>query len=65
MRDLLGCLLKMLGYVVLFVVTVFVCYKFVDFAYRLGFRSRTTLTLFGIAGLFTVGYALKFTLGEK
>ena len=65
MRDLLGCLLKILGYAVLFIVIVIVCSKFVSFAYDLGFRNKTILTLFGVAGLFTVGYALKFILGEK
>lgn len=65
MRDLIGCLLKILGYAVLFIVVIVVCYKYVNFAYRLGIRSETILTLFGVAGLFTVGYALKFILGEK
>ena len=55
----------MLGYVLLFLVTVIVCSKFVSFAYDLGFRSKTILPLFGMAGLLTVGYALKFIYGEK
>lgn len=65
MRDLFGCLLKVLGYVVLFIVIIVVCSKFMGFAHDLGFRSKTIINLFGIAGLFTVGYALKFILGEK
>ena len=65
MRESFGCLLKMLGYVVLFIVVVLVCSKFVSFAYDLGIRSKTILTLFGFAGLFTVAYALKFIFREK